>query len=139
MPPSKTVSTRPSVVCGVTSPKPSVKNVVPLMYRSMPNPDAPPGAVSRKPTPQWMSANENTNRSPTARSVGSARAAENGEQILPAVPLRKALASARQGVHNSAVEGPRRPEPARDPPGENDSLEHIPENDRHQNNAEDGC
>src|SRR2546430_6991924 len=42
VPASITVSVFASAVRGTTSPKPSVKNVVPLMYTSDQNPGAPP-------------------------------------------------------------------------------------------------
>src|SRR5205809_3117055 len=42
VPASITVSDFASAVRGTTSPKPSVKNVVPLMYTSDQNPGAPP-------------------------------------------------------------------------------------------------
>src|SRR3989441_7014851 len=45
VPASITVSVFASAVRGTTSPRPSVKNVVPLMYTSDQNPDAPPPAT----------------------------------------------------------------------------------------------
>ena len=46
-----TVSARASGPFGVTSPMPSVKSVVPLMYRSTQKPPVPCGTLSREPSP----------------------------------------------------------------------------------------
>jgi hypothetical protein len=53
VPDSITVSTRAAVVWGTTSPSPSVKNVVPLMYRSVPNPGAAAVEERADPAAQW--------------------------------------------------------------------------------------
>ena len=61
VPASTTVSAFAITVRGTTSPKPSVKNVVPLMYTSDQNPVAPPPTtVIAEPAAHCSRPNENT-------------------------------------------------------------------------------
>src|SRR5439155_25812366 len=61
VPASITVSALAKALRGTTSPRPSVKNVVPLMYKSDQNPVPPPPAtVMAEPAAHCSSPNENT-------------------------------------------------------------------------------
>ena len=71
MPASTTVRVFARALRGTTSPRPSVKKVVPLMYTSVQNPVPPsPATVMADPAAHCSSPNEKT--LPTAHSASSA-------------------------------------------------------------------
>src|SRR6266403_4985955 len=65
-PDSVTTSARASGECGTTSPRPSVKNVVPLRYRSVTKPGFAPVIITAEPAPYCISPKPKT--SPTAHT-----------------------------------------------------------------------
>ena len=72
IPPSPTVITRAIAVRGVTSPNPSVKNVVPLRYRSVRNVAGPPDTLRDDPAAQCSMANATTSaKAHVANSINS--------------------------------------------------------------------
>src|SRR6266550_954287 len=71
VPASITVSVFASAVRGTTSPRPSVKNVVPLMYISDQNPCAPPppSPATRLAQPEAQCSRPKENTLPTAQQA----------------------------------------------------------------------
>src|SRR6266852_1241696 len=65
-PDSVTTSARASGECGTTSPRPNVKNVVPLRYRSVTKPGFAPVITTAEPAPYCISPKPKT--SPTAHT-----------------------------------------------------------------------
>src|SRR5437588_272322 len=82
VPASITVSVFASAVRGTTSPKPSVKNVVPLMYTSDQNPGAPPppSPTTRIAEPAAHCSRPKENTLPTAQRASN-RINERGPKI----------------------------------------------------------
>ena len=60
IPDSNTVKKRPIAECGTTSPRPSVKSVVPLMYSVVRKLSLPSGDAMREPAPHCISPNAST-------------------------------------------------------------------------------
>src|SRR5262249_12655237 len=76
---SNTVTTRAGQVVGVTSPRPKVKNVVPLMYTSIAQLGGSLGEVRREPKPYWISPNPRIN--PPAQ-IPRRNSSDDGPKIL---------------------------------------------------------
>jgi hypothetical protein len=99
IPASMTVSALASVVRGTTSPRPSVKNVVPLRYRSAPKLGAPPARISAEPAAHWTMPKAKT--MPTAQRLRRA-SSESGPNTLRKASRRfagRSRAVARHGSH----------------------------------------
>ena len=75
MPASATTTTRDAVPLGVTSPRPRVKKVVPLMYRLVPKVGTPSALARCDPNPHSITANPMI--IPTAQAASS-RMIESG-------------------------------------------------------------
>src|SRR6058998_1799777 len=107
VPASITVSVFASAVRGTTSLRPSVKNVVPLMYISDQNPGAPPPPPA-PPSPTTLMAEPaahcsrpKENTLPTAQRASN-RINESGpkmERNTSRLRPDNALAAARHGIH----------------------------------------
>ncbi len=103
VPASITVSVFASAVRGTTSPRPSVKNVVPLMYISDQNPGAPPppSPATRIAEPAAHCSRPKENTLPTAQRASN-RINESGPKIernTSRLRPDNALAAARHGIH----------------------------------------
>src|SRR2546430_3888519 len=103
VPASITVSVFASAVRGTTSPKPSVKNVVPLMYTSDQNPGAPPlpSPTTRIAEPAAHCSRPKENTLPTAQRASN-RINESGPKIernTSRLRPDNALAAARHRIH----------------------------------------
>src|SRR5262249_19737966 len=106
MPDSRAVRARASVVRGVTSPSPSVKNVVPLIYKSTPNPETPSEPARCDPRPQCSSAKEMT--IPDAQRPMS-RISESGPKTISTFSPRQPEGKCADGLRPALADPAHRP------------------------------
>src|SRR6266581_2998037 len=127
-----TVSVFAVGVLGATSPRPSVKNVVPLMYMSAPNPGPAPVMVSAEPAAHCSMPNASTIPDRPQRQEQDQRegAVEAQERVPRAA--RQQRGDRPPGRPGSAVEQLGESEPAADAPRQDDGLEGVPQDDRQE-------